>query len=217
MEQGLDTIERNARIQTRLIEDLLDMSRIISGKLRLDVQRLHPLACIEAAIETVQPSAEAKGIRLERMLDPQAGPIAGDPNRLQQIVWNLLSNAVKFTPRGGKVQVLLQRINSHIEITVADTGQGIRPEFLSVSCSIDFVRPMPRPPAGTADWGSAFQSSSNWSSCTEELCGSTVRAKARARRLSSLYRSARSIRATMANGCIPPARTARRPSRPMST
>ena len=107
------------------------MSRIISGKLRLDVQRLHPLACIEAAIETVQPSAEAKGIRLERMLDPQAGPIAGDPNRLQQIVWNLLSNAVKFTPRGGKVQVLLQRINSHIEITVADTGQGIRPEFLS--------------------------------------------------------------------------------------
>jgi PAS domain S-box-containing protein len=131
MQQGLDTIERNARIQTRLIEDLLDMSRIISGKLRLDVQRLHPLACIEAAIETVQPSAQAKGIRLEQMLDPQAGPIAGDPNRLQQIVWNLLSNAVKFTPRGGKVQVLLERVNSHIEISVADTGQGIRPEFLS--------------------------------------------------------------------------------------
>jgi PAS domain S-box-containing protein len=130
MQQGLDTIERNARIQTKLIEDLLDMSRIISGKLRLDVQRLSPLACIEAAIETVQPSAEAKEIRLEQMLDPQAGPIVGDPNRLQQIVWNLLSNAVKFTPRGGKVQVVLQRVNSQIEISVADTGQGIEQEFL---------------------------------------------------------------------------------------
>ena len=88
VQQGLDTIERNARAQTKLIEDLLDMSRIISGKLRLDVQRLFPLACIEAAIETVQPSAEAKEITLEHSLDPQAGPIAGDPNRLQQIVWN---------------------------------------------------------------------------------------------------------------------------------
>ena len=128
--QGLDTIERNARAQTQLIEDLLDMSRIISGKLRLDIQSVSPLAFVTNAIETIRPGAEAKGIRIEQMLDPVAGPVSGDPNRLQQIAWNLLSNAVKFTPRGGKVQVLLQRVDSHIEITVADTGQGIAAEFL---------------------------------------------------------------------------------------
>jgi PAS domain S-box-containing protein len=128
--QGLDTIERNARAQTQLIEDLLDMSRIISGKLRLDIQRVSPVAFLSNAIETVRPAAEAKGIRLEQMLDPAAGPVSGDPNRLQQVAWNMLSNAVKFTPRGGKVQVLLQRVDSHIEITVADTGQGISAEFL---------------------------------------------------------------------------------------
>jgi PAS domain S-box-containing protein len=128
--QGLDTIERNARAQTQLIEDLLDMSRIISGKLRLDIQPVAPLTFITSAIETVRPAAEAKSIRIEQMLDPLAGPVSGDANRLQQIAWNLLSNAVKFTPRGGKVQVVLQRVNSHIEITVTDTGQGISQEFL---------------------------------------------------------------------------------------
>jgi PAS domain S-box-containing protein len=130
LNQGLDTIERNARAQTQLIEDLLDMSRIISGKLRLDIQRVVPTSFIKAAIETVRPAADAKGIRLEPILDSTAGPVSGDPNRLQQIVWNLLSNAVKFTPRGGRVQVLLQRVNSHIEVTVADTGQGVSPDFL---------------------------------------------------------------------------------------
>ena len=87
-------------MQAQLIEDLLDMSRITSGKLRLDIQRLHPASVIEAAIETVRPAADAKGIRLETILDPAAGPISGDPGRLQQVVWNLLSNAIKFTPRG---------------------------------------------------------------------------------------------------------------------
>jgi len=130
LNQGLDTIERNARAQTQLIEDLLDMSRIISGKLRLDIQRVVPSSFVKAAIETVRPAADAKGIRLEAILDPTAGPVSGDPNRLQQIVWNLLSNAVKFTPRGGKVQIVLQRVNSSIEITVTDTGQGIAPDFL---------------------------------------------------------------------------------------
>ena len=130
LNQGLDTIERNARAQTQLIEDLLDMSRIISGKLRLDIQRVVPSSFIKAAIETIRPAAEAKGIRLEPILDPAAGPVAGDPNRLQQIVWNLLSNAVKFTPRGGKVQIILARVNSNIEITVSDTGQGILADFL---------------------------------------------------------------------------------------
>jgi signal transduction histidine kinase/CheY-like chemotaxis protein len=128
--KGLETIERNARVQTQLIEDLLDMSRITSGKLRMDVQRLHPMALIESAVETVSPAALARGIRLETFLDPAAGPISGDPGRLQQVVWNLLSNAIKFTARGGKVQIVLERVNSHIEIRVADTGIGIKPEFI---------------------------------------------------------------------------------------
>jgi signal transduction histidine kinase/ActR/RegA family two-component response regulator len=130
IQQGLDTIERNARIQTQLIEDLLDMSRITSGKLRLEMQAVEPILFVEAAIETVRPAAEAKGIRLEKMLDPGAGPISGDPNRLQQIVWNLLSNAIKFTPKDGNVKVLLERVESHIEVKVADSGMGIKPEFL---------------------------------------------------------------------------------------
>jgi PAS domain S-box-containing protein len=128
--KALDTIERNARTQTQLIEDLLDMSRITSGKLRLDVQALQPVSLVEAAVESVRPAACAKGIRLERVLDPLAGPVMGDPARLQQVVWNLLNNAIKFTPKGGKVHVSLARVNSHIEICVADTGVGIEPEFL---------------------------------------------------------------------------------------
>ncbi len=128
--QAIDAIERGARSQTRLIEDLLDMSRVISGKLRLDVQSVTLAPILEAAIDTVRPAAEAKNIRLEQLLDPIAGPVKGDPVRLQQIFWNLLTNALKFTPKGGKVQVLLERINSHVEISVSDTGSGISPEFL---------------------------------------------------------------------------------------
>ena len=130
LQQGLETIERNARMQTQLIEDLLDMSRITAGQMRLDIQTLQPAPIIQAAIETVRPSAEANGIRIETLLDPSAGPVSGDPNRLQQVVWNLLSNAIKFTPKEGKVQVVLQRVSSHIEISVADTGIGIEPQFL---------------------------------------------------------------------------------------
>jgi CheY-like chemotaxis protein/two-component sensor histidine kinase len=128
--KGLQTIERNARAQTQLIEDLLDMSRITSGKLRLDMQPTQPATFIEAALETVRTAADAKGIRLEKFLDPSAGPIYGDPARLQQVIWNLLSNAIKFTPKGGKVQIVLERVNSHVEISVADTGCGIKPEFV---------------------------------------------------------------------------------------
>jgi len=130
LKKGLDAIARNARAQAELIEDLLDMGRIISGKLRLDVRTVEPARVAETAIETVRPAAEAKGIRLEQILDPGAGPIKADPNRLQQAIWNLLTNAVKFTPRGGKVQVVLERVNDHIEIAVADTGEGIDPDFL---------------------------------------------------------------------------------------
>ena len=128
--KAIATIERNARSQNQLIEDLLDVSRIITGKLRLDIRAVDLPNVITAAIDAVRPAAEAKNIRLQILLDPQAGPVSGDPDRLQQIVWNLLSNAVKFTPKDGQVQVRLERINSHIEIVVSDTGKGIEPEFL---------------------------------------------------------------------------------------
>ena len=127
---GLQTIERSARVQTQLIEDLLDMSRITSGKVRLDVQPLEPASFIEAAIETIRFGADAKGIRLDALLDHAAGPVSGDPNRLQQVIWNLPSNAIQFTPKDGKVRVLLERVDSHIEISVADTGIGIKSEFI---------------------------------------------------------------------------------------
>ncbi len=128
--KALETIERNARAQTQLIEDLLDVSRIITGKLRLNVRSLQLAPIIEAALDTARPAAEAKEIRLQSVLDPAAGPISGDSERLQQIVWNLLSNAIKFTPKKGRVHIRLERINSHIEITISDTGIGIKPEFL---------------------------------------------------------------------------------------
>jgi PAS domain S-box-containing protein len=130
LREGLATIERNARAQTQIIEDLLDMSRIVSGKVRLDMQRLDLAEVVRAAVETVRPAAEAKGVRVQTVVDPLAGPVSGDPNRLQQVLWNLLNNAVKFTPRGGRVQVLLERVNSHLEVSVIDTGEGIPPEFL---------------------------------------------------------------------------------------
>jgi len=128
--RALETIDRNTRAQTQIIEDLLDISRIISGKLRLDIRLVELANIIEAAIESARPAAEAKGIRLQMLLDPKASPVAGDVDRLQQVVWNLVSNAVKFTPKGGRVQVRLERINSHIEISVSDTGQGIAAGFL---------------------------------------------------------------------------------------
>jgi PAS domain S-box-containing protein len=131
LQEGLAVIERNARVQTQLIEDLLDMSRIISGKVRLDVQHVDLTVVIEAAVDAVAPTAAAKGIRLQKVLDSRAAnTVMGDAARLQQIFWNLLTNAIKFTPRHGRVQIFLQRAGSHIEVSVRDTGQGIKPEFL---------------------------------------------------------------------------------------
>ncbi|MBF2062942.1 MAG: PAS domain S-box protein [Calothrix sp. C42_A2020_038] len=130
IQQGLDTIERNVRVQSQLIEDLLDMSRIISGKIRLDIQRVDIKSVIEAALETVRFSAEAKGVQLETVFDQFVGVVAGDGARLQQVIWNLLSNAIKFTPKNGKVQVILKRVDSRLEVSVTDTGLGINPEFL---------------------------------------------------------------------------------------
>ena len=123
-------IERNAVAQVRLIEDLLDVSRIVTGKMRLSVRGVELPAVIEAALDAIRPAATAKDIRLSSVLDPAAGPVIGDPDRLQQVVWNLLSNAIKFTPRGGRVQVTLARVNSHVEIAVSDSGAGIAPELL---------------------------------------------------------------------------------------
>ncbi|HYP29939.1 MAG TPA: ATP-binding protein [Blastocatellia bacterium] len=128
--RALETIERNARSQAQIIDDLLDVSRIITGKLRLNVQAVYLAPTIEEAIEAIRPAADAKGIRLHAILDSNVGPILGDPDRFQQIMWNLLSNAIKFTPKGGRVQVSLMRVNSHVEISVSDTGQGINPDFL---------------------------------------------------------------------------------------
>src|SRR5207249_4194402 len=127
---AVETIERNARAQNQLIDDLLDVSRIITGKLRLEVRPIDPSICIAGAIESLRPAAEAKGVHVQSVLDTTVGAIAGDANRLQQVVWNLLSNAIKFTPRGGRVHVRLERVDSHIEIVVSDSGAGIKPEFL---------------------------------------------------------------------------------------
>jgi PAS domain S-box-containing protein len=129
-ENALETIERNARAQSQIIEDLLDVSRIVTGKLRLDVRQVEPVSFIDAAVESVRPAAEAKGVRLSKVLDTGPTALSGDPARLQQIVWNLLTNAIKFTPRGGRVEIRLSRVGSNLEINVSDTGAGIKPEFL---------------------------------------------------------------------------------------
>jgi signal transduction histidine kinase len=114
----------------RIISDLLDMSRIVSGKLNLEVQPLHLHSVVEDALDTVRQSAAAKNIRITTLLDSNIGLVRGDPNRLQQMLWNLLSNAVKFTPKGGRISVVLERVNSHVEMVVEDTGIGIPIDFL---------------------------------------------------------------------------------------
>ena len=129
-QQAVETIFRNANSQCQLINDLLEVSRIITGKLRLEFVACELDSVIEAAAESIRPTAEAKAVRLQVLLEPHVGPVFGDHERLQQVVWNLLSNGVKFTRKGGLVQVTLQRINSHVEIVVKDTGIGIKPDFL---------------------------------------------------------------------------------------
>ncbi len=130
IKKGIAVIERCALAQAQLIEDLLDMSRIISGKALLDVQLLEPSDIIEAAMDAIRSAAEAKNIRLIKKPGTLTGPISGDPHRLQQVILNLLSNAVKFTPAGGKVEVTLEQVKNNLEISVSDTGQGIKPELM---------------------------------------------------------------------------------------
>jgi PAS domain S-box-containing protein len=129
--KGLETIERNARAQAQIIDDLLDMSRIISGKVQLDVQAVNLRDVVEAAIDGVRPLVDAKRLRLRATLDAKIGAVRGDAGRLQQVMWNLLTNAAKFTPPDGRINVVLERVNSHVEISVEDSGIGIKPEFLA--------------------------------------------------------------------------------------
>jgi signal transduction histidine kinase/ActR/RegA family two-component response regulator len=128
--RGLETIERNARAQNKLIEDLLEMSSIISGKVRLDMQVLDMPGMVDAAVESVRATAQAKGIKLVKTIDYRVQPISGDSNRLQQVFWNLLSNAIKFTPRDGKIEIIVKQVSSSLEISIHDSGLGISPDFM---------------------------------------------------------------------------------------
>ena len=128
--RALDAILRNARLQTRLISDLLDISRVVAGTMRVEMQTVELVAVIRAALETVRPAAEAKGVSLTSNVDAEAGPVTGDPSRLQQVLWNLLTNSIKFTPAGGTVAVRVQAIGGEVEVTVEDSGPGIPPDFL---------------------------------------------------------------------------------------
>jgi signal transduction histidine kinase len=126
----MEIVELNATSLTQIVEDVLDVSRIISGKIRLNVQPVDLPRVVTEAVDTVLPAAHAKGVRIKTMLDPRAAPVAGDPERLQQVVWNLVSNAVKFTSRGGQIHIRVACVNSHVEIIVSDTGIGIPHDFL---------------------------------------------------------------------------------------
>src|SRR6185503_414866 len=130
LEQGLEAIERNTRVQVRLIEDLLDVSRIVTGKLRLDLALVDLALLIEGALESVRPAAIAKGIRVDTFLDPALGSMLGDPTRLQQVLWNLISNAVKFTPKGGWIEIRAERRDSLAVVEFTDSGQGVDAAFL---------------------------------------------------------------------------------------
>ncbi len=130
VERGLEVLDRNTRAQAQLIDDLLDMSRIVTGKLRLEVRPTELAPVVQAALDAIRPAAEARGVRLSAALSPDAGPVSGDPTRLQQVVWNLLANAVKFTPRDGWVEVRLERAGTQVQVEVRDSGQGVKAEML---------------------------------------------------------------------------------------
>lgn len=128
--KALATIDRNVKAQAQLVEDLLDISRIVNGKMRIDPKPLNLSAIIHAAVDSIMPAAEAKALRLQVVIDPGTGTVVGDYDRLQQVIWNLLSNAVKFTPAGGRIQIQIERVDSQVELTVSDNGIGIKPDFL---------------------------------------------------------------------------------------
>jgi CheY-like chemotaxis protein len=129
-DRALEIVERNATALSRMVADVLDVSRIVAGKVRLNVQPIDLRMAVEEAIATIRPAAEAKGVRLQTVMDGPTGPVLGDADRLQQVIWNLLSNAVRFTPRDGLVDVRLHHVGTDFEIVVSDSGAGIPPEFL---------------------------------------------------------------------------------------
>jgi signal transduction histidine kinase/putative methionine-R-sulfoxide reductase with GAF domain len=165
--RAIDTIERSGRAQEKLIDDLLDASRMITGRLRLELEPVELKRIVQAALETVRPAAEAKGVSIETSLGAPAGPVLGDADRLQQVAWNLLSNAVKFTPAGGGIVVRTAVADGHLQLVVADTGKGIAAEFLPTS-SIDSGRPIRRPHADAAASASAWRSSATSSRRTAD-------------------------------------------------
>lgn len=128
--EGLEVIERNAQAQSRIVEDLLEMNRILSGKMRLDIQPVDLGIVVDEALESIKPAAIAKDIAIKKILNFPAPPVMGDPARLQQVFWNLFSNALKFTPRAGTITIHMMRVDSHVEVSITDTGAGISPEFL---------------------------------------------------------------------------------------
>jgi PAS domain S-box-containing protein len=130
LQRAIEVIDRNARVQVQLIDDLLDLSRIMTGKIRLDLHQVSLLSIVEAAVDSAMPAAQTKGLRLKAILGSGKDIVSADSTRLQQVVWNLLTNAIKFTPKGGQIQVLLQRVNSHLELSVSDTGIGIPASYL---------------------------------------------------------------------------------------
>jgi PAS domain S-box-containing protein len=130
VDRGLEAISRNVRIQAQIVNDLLDMSRVVSGQVMLEVHPTSLQDVLAHAIDAVRPSADNRSIRIQTLIDAKIGPVRGDPTRLQQVFWNLLSNAVKFTPKGGRIKVILERVDSHVEVTVEDTGIGIESDFL---------------------------------------------------------------------------------------
>jgi K+-sensing histidine kinase KdpD len=174
--QGLEIIQRNALLQAQLVEDILDVSRIVSGKLRMEVRPVELSSVIEGAVESVLPAAEAKEIRLQRVLDSGTSLVSGDPNRLQQVVWNLLMNAIKFTPKGGRVQVRLERVNSHIEIIVADTASASTLRCCPTSLN-DFARLISLPRALMAAWALGWPLCGTWWKVMAALLKPTVWAR----------------------------------------
>ena len=169
--RAIETIERNAHAQTQLVNDLLDVSRAISGKVRLDVQSVDLSQVVLAAIDSMQPAADAKGIRLQTVLDPDAGPISGDRDRMQQVVWNLLSNAIKFTPKDGRVAGACSRAASRTSRSSSATREAASTPSFSRTSSIASVRPTRARRGGTAVSGWAWRSCAISWSCTADPCG----------------------------------------------
>jgi PAS domain S-box-containing protein len=164
--RAIEVIDRNARAQVKLIDDLLDLSRVMTGKLRLDLHQVSFASVVEAAVDSARPSADVKGIRLKAILGSSSQDIvSADSARLQQVVWNLLTNAIKFTPKGGQVQVLLQRVDSHLELSVSDTGIGIPANYLPhVFDRFSQKTALQRGPSVASGWG--WRSASNSWNCT---------------------------------------------------